>query len=201
VIGDTRDFGIGRRVNQQNWKALRAVGEDANKRLCDAQAIDARPAPDVVTFAKVTQPSLTDGGCRCPSLRFGDPRVVALLAALLGFSHVLAGFTNRQLVDLISTLLDASYTSRQATYDLRRLRRKGLIRRLSGTHRYQLTAVGRTVAVLFTKTYGRVLTPGFALLDLTLPADVAARSPLALSWVHLNRVLDDFIDKQMLAVA
>jgi len=199
VIGDTRDFGIGRRVNQQNWKALRAVGEDANRRLCDAQAIDAQPAPDVVTFAKVTQPSFTDDGFRSPSLRFGDPRVVALLAALLGFCHVLAGFTNRQLVDLIGTLLDAPYTSRQATYDLRRLRRKGLICRLPGAHRYQLTPLGRTVAVLFTKAYGRVLTPGFALLDLALPTDIAARSPLALSWTQLNRLLDEFIDRKMLA--
>jgi hypothetical protein len=50
VISDTRDFGIGRRVNAANWYALRAVGQAANRRLCDAQASDAAPAPDVVTF-------------------------------------------------------------------------------------------------------------------------------------------------------
>lgn len=59
VIGDTRDFGIGRRVTADNWTALRAVGDAANKRLCDAQAADAHPAPDVATFAQVTQPSTT----------------------------------------------------------------------------------------------------------------------------------------------
>ena len=59
VISDTRDFGIGRRVNAENWKALRAVGETANRRLCDAQASDAMPAPDVVTFSQVTCPSDT----------------------------------------------------------------------------------------------------------------------------------------------
>ena len=57
VICDTRDFGIGRRVTAENWKALRAVGEQANQRLCDAQAADARPAPDVATFTEVTRPS------------------------------------------------------------------------------------------------------------------------------------------------
>lgn len=61
VISDTRDFGIGRRVCLENWQALRAVGEQANKRLCDAQAADAKPAPDVVTFDEVTQPSDDDG--------------------------------------------------------------------------------------------------------------------------------------------
>ena len=57
VICDTRDFGIGRRVTAENWNALRAVGEHANQRLCDAQAADARPAPDVATFTEVTRPS------------------------------------------------------------------------------------------------------------------------------------------------
>jgi hypothetical protein len=36
VICNTRDFGIGRRVTSENWKSLRAVGEHANQRLCDA---------------------------------------------------------------------------------------------------------------------------------------------------------------------
>ena len=49
VICDTRDFGIGRRVCLENWNALRAVGEHANQRLCDAEAADAQPAPDTVT--------------------------------------------------------------------------------------------------------------------------------------------------------
>lgn len=52
VICDTCDFGIGWRVTAENWNALRAVGEAANQRLCDAQAADARPAPDVVTFTE-----------------------------------------------------------------------------------------------------------------------------------------------------
>lgn len=201
VIGDTRDFGIGRRVNSQNWQALRAVGAAANRRLCDAQANDARPAPDVATFTQVTQPSVTADGVRSSALRFGDPRVVALFASLLGFCHLFTGFTNQRLVELVGTLLDAPYTSRQATYDLRRLCRKGLVQRLAHTHRYQLTPLGRAVAVLFTKTYGRVLTPGLALLDLTLPPDIMARSPLNQSWRLLNRTLDEYIDREMLAAA
>jgi hypothetical protein len=93
VICDTRDFGIGRRVTAENWKALRAVGDCANQRLCDAQAADARPAPDVATFAEVTRPSTVDGQ-HAPALPFGDPRVMAVLTAIVGFSHLLAGFDN-----------------------------------------------------------------------------------------------------------
>jgi hypothetical protein len=87
VICDTRDFGIGRRVTAVNWKALRAVGDNANQRLCDAQAADAQPAPDMVTLNQVTRPSLTSDGQRTPALRFGDPRVTALMSAIVGFCH------------------------------------------------------------------------------------------------------------------
>ena len=104
MIGDTRDFGIGRHVCPSNWSVLRAVGESANARLVDAQAADARPAPDVVTFAQVTRPSRTSDGLTAPGLRFGDQRVVALLAGLVGFGHLIAGFTNRGLREQVAVL-------------------------------------------------------------------------------------------------
>jgi len=199
VICDTHDFGIGRRVCAKNWKALRSVGESANRRLCDAEAQDARPAPDVATLERVTQPSLNPDGLYAPALRFGDSRVMAVLAALVGFTHLIDGFTNAQLVRRAAALLGAPYTARQATYDLRRLKRKGLIRRLQNTHRYELTTMGRAVAVLFTKTYARVLTPGLAILDPALPEDVKRRSPLAMTWRAFQRALDDFIQRSPLA--
>jgi len=199
VVGDTRDFGIGRRVTSSNWRALRAVGEQANRRLCDAQAADARPAPDVVTLAVVTRPSVTPDGLHAPGMRFGDPRVMAVLAALVGFCHLVAGFSNRQLVELAAALLDTPYGSRQATYDLRRLIRKGLIKRIPGSQRYLLTPLGRRVAVLFTKAYGRVLAPGLAVLDPALPSELAGRTPLAVAWRGFSRALDSFIDQQVLA--
>ena len=199
VIADTRDFGIGRRVCTDNWRALRSVGENANRRLCDAQAEDARPAPDVVTLAQVTRPSETPDGLHAPALCFGDPRVMAILAALLLFSHVLAGFRNRDLVELVASLLDRPYTARQATYDLRRLRRKGLITRLPRSQRYQLTSLGRRVAVLFTKAHSRVLAPGLALLDPALPPDIAPSSPLGQAWRRLDHALDDFIAGELVA--
>jgi hypothetical protein len=199
VIGDTHDFGIGRRVCPSNWSALRAVGEAANARLADAQAADARPAPDVVTFEQVTRPSRTSDGLSAPGLRFGDPRVMALLAALLGFGFLIAGFTNRALRERVAVLLGATYTARQMTYDLRRLRRKGLIARLPGRQRYMLTPLGRRVAVLFVKTHGRVLATGLIELNPTLPAELTARSPLAIAWRRLDTVLEEFTASAMIA--
>jgi hypothetical protein len=194
VICDTRDFGAGRRVTYQNWNALRVAGEHASQRLCDAEAASAQPAPDVATLARVTRPSLTDDGQHAPALRFGDARVMALMAATAGFTHLIAGFDNRGLTARMRALLDPGYSSRHATYDLRRLRRKQIITRIPGTHRYQLTAAGRAVAVLFTKAHSRILGPGLAVLDPNLPPALAVRSPLALAWKDLLRELDHFID-------
>jgi hypothetical protein len=59
VICDTRDFGIGRRLNYNNWNALRSAGEHASQRPCDAEAGSAVPAPDVATLNQVTRPSVT----------------------------------------------------------------------------------------------------------------------------------------------
>jgi hypothetical protein len=199
VICDTRDFGIGRRVNSDNWKALRAVGDHANQRLCDAQASDARPAPDVAAFAAVVGPSTTADGHHAPGLRFGDARVMAVLTAVVGFVHLLAGFDNHALTTRVAALLDTPYGTRQATYDLRRLRRKGMIVRMPGHHRYQLTPLGRRVAVLLTKAYGRVLTPGMTMLDPHLVPDIRSRSPLATAWREFDTTLSRFIAEGLAA--
>ncbi len=124
-----------------------------------------------------------------------SPRSISPVAQrALSFSHLAAGFDNGQLTSRVGALLDEPYTGRQATYDLRRLKRKRLIERLPHTRRYQLTERGRRIAVLFTKAHGRVLTPGLAWLHPHRLEDIAARSPLAQAWRRFDRALDDFID-------
>ncbi|WP_143051398.1 hypothetical protein [Rhodococcus koreensis] len=70
---------------------------------------------------------------------------------------------------------------------------------MPGRHRYQLTPLGRRVAVLFTKVYGRVLAPGLAALDPQLPTDLVERSELARAWRQLERRLDRFAENGVAA--
>ena len=188
TVNDTRDFGIGRLVTTENWDALLTVGHDINQRLLDAQLQACACAPDAATLERVVLPSTHDGQ-PAPGLRFGDPRVMALLASLCAFSHLLEGLTNRSLRPLVAGLIPG-YSARQMTYDLRRLRRKGVIRRLPGTQRYALTADGRRLAVFFTKTYTRIVCPSLAELDPQLPDTVARRTPLGRPWRDFERALD-----------
>jgi len=61
------------------------------------------------------------------------------------------------------------------SYDLRRLRLKGLIQRIPDTHTYQLTTWGCRVAIFFTKLYERLFHPGIVatLPDPPFPSDLA----------------------------
>jgi hypothetical protein len=54
------------------------------------------------------------------------------------------------------------------TYDLRRLRLKGLIHRIPKTHRYTASSYGLKVAFFYAKLYSRILRPNWPAL---LPED------------------------------
>jgi hypothetical protein len=197
TVNDTRDFGIGRLLTQDNWTALLAIGHHVNERLLDAQLEACACAPDATTLERVVLPSSVDGQS-APGLRFGDPRVMALLAALCGFSHLFDGFTNRSLRALMTTALPG-YTARHMTYDLRRLRRKGLVRRIPRSQRYELTSEGRRLAVFLTKTYTRIVNPSLAELDPKLPEQISARSALARGWRSFEQALDERIKEAAIA--
>jgi predicted MarR family transcription regulator len=58
---------------------------------------------------------------------------------------------------LVAGLLGSDYRSNQMTYDLRRLRLNGLIRRLPHSNRYILTSEGTRIAICYTKVYNRLI--------------------------------------------
>ncbi len=198
TINDTRDFGVGRLLTDENWNALIDIGHQINQRLLDHQLDACACAPDATLLERVVLPSTTDDGLPAPGLRFGEPRTMALLACLCSYQHLFAGLTNRSLRALIAGLIPG-YGARQMTYDLRRLRRKGFIQRIPRTQRYELTSEGRRLAVFFTKTYTRILNPSLAELDPALPTEIAARSPLATSWRAFERAIETKIRQAAIA--
>jgi hypothetical protein len=91
------------------------------------------------------------------------------------FHHLIDGFRNhglrQQVADLLGVAL-SEYNPGQMTYDLRRLRLKGLIYRPPKTNRYFVTPYGWKVARLFSRLEGRVFRPAMAMFtanDAVLP--------------------------------
>ena len=100
---------------------------------------------------------------------------MALLLALTLFQHLVDGFHNRDLRVMVADLLGVTtepYTASQMTYDLRRLRLKGLIFRPPRTNRYFVTPYGWKVARLFSRLESRIFRPAMAMFsanDAVLP--------------------------------
>jgi len=109
-------------------------------------------------FARVAQPS-GEAGYPTGALRFGDPRVMALAGALCILLNRVVGFTHRSLRAQVADLLGTPYSATQMSYDLTRLRRKGLICRLPGRNTYVLTGDGTRFALFYTKVHDQLLVP------------------------------------------
>jgi hypothetical protein len=178
TINETRDFGIGKRLT--NLPALRQIGFTANRRLLGAQTLSHDPVTGAGALAQVSDPVITETGTRVAGLRLTDPRAQALLAVLCIFRLLPHGFTNADLRRHLAPLLGKTpelMTSGQITYDLRRLRLHGLIERVPGTFRYQVTGTGLRCARYLTRLHDRLLRTGLAqLTDPDPPAPAALRA-------------------------
>jgi len=197
TVNDPYDFGINRTLTAATWQQLRTIGDQVNDRLLDAQLQARSCAPDPTTLQRLVSPSIEDGQ-PAPALHFADPRVMALFSCLCSFQHLFAGLTNRTLRPQMAEIIPG-YTRGQMTYDLRRLRRKGLIRRIARSQRYELTSFGRRTAVFFTKTHVRIVNPSLAELDPHLPEDIANQHPLARAWRAFEHALDQRIQQAAIA--
>jgi hypothetical protein len=188
TLNNAEDLRLKKTLNAENWRALRAAGAQVNERFLSALGEGSPGLPDPAALEAVVMPSVHDGQ-RAPGLRFGDPRVVALLGAVCAFDTVFAGLTNAALRLRMAQLYDAGYKSAQATYDLRRLRLKGIIGRVPGRHRYQVTPYGRWIATFFTRLATRVVVPTLADLDAISRPSRRVLRPVASAWRAFDKEL------------
>ena len=196
TINDTRDFVIGKRL--KNLPALRKIGFQANRRLLDVQRISHDCALGEQAFAQLQQPVTRDQQ-RVAGLRFGDPRVLALLTAIVAFRLQPRGFSNRELREQLAPLLGlrpGAFTQGRMTYDLRRLRLHDLIERIPKSHRYRVTEVGLRLALFVTRAYSRLLRPGLSELA---PKALSTDSKLQRAFAVVDQEISAWCDRECLA--
>jgi hypothetical protein len=196
TINNTYDFGVGRRL--RNLPKLREIGFAANRRVLDVETITHDCHLGTQAFQKMQQPIQVEDQ-RASALRFGDPRVQALLAVLVLFCLQPEGFTNKQLRPLIAQFLglaQSHITSGRMSYDLRRLRLHGLIERKTGTQRYLLTPLGLKTALFYSRTYQRVIRPGLSLLEASPPH---SNSKLTRAFQQFQTQLSEYFAEQKAA--
>jgi hypothetical protein len=94
-----------------------------------------------------------------PGIKLENERLMAMLAALPGLVHQPKGFRCSEVRVLVTQTWLQPYSVPQATYDLRKLRGKGLVARDAIRRLYRLTDAGMRVAVLVTKLREALLDP------------------------------------------
>ena len=190
VINDPGDLGVLHRL--EHLQELSTRGRDVNRRMVDTFCVGQGGVLASPAFERVARPTLQDGR-RAPALRLGDPRVMSLVGALCAGVHAVGGFTNRSLRARVATLLGQPYSQAQMSYDLRRLRMKGMIRRLEHSNTYVLTPDGLRVAVFYVKVHDRLLRPLIAANS--PPASIPLRRALR----TIDRHVQDYIDEARMA--
>jgi hypothetical protein len=110
VVNSPDDLRCQRRLHHLD--ELQAKARDVNARLLDTERVGQGGVLASPAFERVALPTVTTDGRRAPALRFGDPRVMALLGALCVGLNAL-GSTHRSLRAQVNRLLGAAYTTNQ----------------------------------------------------------------------------------------
>lgn len=198
MINNAQDFDLNRGLS--NLDRLVALGHRVNRRLLELECLSQDCFPPLDTVRHLGQSTLTPEGQRASALHFGEQRVMAVLAALARLAYVPQAIRNGTLRPAVAQLLGvplAEYGSAQMTYDLRRLRLKGLLQREPHSHRYTLTDLGAKVVTFFTKLYERLFRPGWAAL---VPGQ-RYPSNLAKALNKVAKVLHSMTDEALFAPA
>lgn len=198
TINDPTDLGVKKDI--RNLPYLTRLGREVTRRLVAVQRGSQACTVSGEGLARVVQPTVTGDGQRASGLRLGDRRAMAVLAALLLLLHLPSGLTHRAVRQRVAPYRGCDLradTSGQMTYDLRRLRLKGLVWRIPHSHRYQVTPSGYRVAVLVTTLDARVLRTAFAAFDAGDPVP----RPLAEALAEVARQLDALVDEAKLEPA
>jgi hypothetical protein len=170
TVNQPRDVKIGKELT--DLAALPEVGCNANRRLPGAGCISHDPAAGAAALDALTSPVISTTCTYIPGMRFTSHRVPALLSACCALALRPAGFTSRDLRHYLAPQLGKTaedMTSRQISYDLRRLRAHQIIERTPHSRSYQVTPEGLTIALFLTRVTQRFLIPGLAQLTSTGP--------------------------------
>lgn len=151
---------------------------------------------------QLSQPTLLPNGKRIPGLKLDHPRQLALMHALLRFSHIAAEstFTTAELHPETAEALGCStadYRLSSLRYDLSKLRAKGLVEKIPHSRRYRLLPNGYRICLVFLKLFERIYAPLTAGLLRPFPADHKLQnqrlSQLDRLYQRVTHALDDLV--------
>lgn len=156
------DYGVGKAL--ENLPELKKKLSNVIDRYHDVQQDILESFVDRGQLQILIQPTVLPNGKRIPGLKLDHPRQLALMHALVRFSHLAAqdSFSTAEIhTDTAEALglTTEQYTLGSLRYDLSKLRAKGLVQRLDKSRRYRLTADGYRICVVFLKLFEKLYAP------------------------------------------
>jgi hypothetical protein len=154
---------------------------------------------------KLAEPTVLHNGKRLPGLKLDHPRQLALMHALVRFSHIAAHntFSTSEIYDDTLTALEVSpkdYSLASLRYDPSKLRAKGLVEKVPHSRRYRLLREGYSVCLIFLKLLERIYAPLTAGLLSPVSGDTRLQQEKRSQLDRLYQRLIDDLDKLMDAV-
>ena len=162
ATNNVKDYGVGKAL--ENLSKLREKMSTIIDRYHDVQQDILETFVDRGHLLKLTQPTILANGKRIPGLKLDHPRQLALMHALVRFSHIAAqdSFSTTEVhadtADALG-LTVKDYSLASLRYDLSKLRAKGLVERLRRCRRYRLTSAGYRTCVVYLKVFEKLYAP------------------------------------------
>ena len=195
------DYGVNKAV--ENLPQLRERGAAIIDRYLDVQQDILETFVDRGQLRHLSQPTHTPTGKRIPGLKLDHPRQLALMQALVRFSHLAAGgtFSTRELHPHVAQALGLPpdrYQLSSLRYELSKLRAKGLIDKVPHSQRYRLLPEGYRLCVVYLKLFEKIYAPLTAGVlkpfpsDAQLPSDKVAQ--LDKLYLAVTQALDNLLE-------
>lgn len=208
ATNNVNDYGLNKAV--EYLPELQNRLQQITTRYLDIQQDILETFVDRGQLHRLSQPTVTANGKRIPGLKLDNPRQLALMHALVRFSHIAAGstFTTAELHAPVAEALGLAtgdYKLGSLRYDLSKLRAKDLVQKIPHSRRYRLLPQGYRICLVFLKLFERIYAPLTAGLlqpyagDLRLPAERIAQ--LDKLYLAVTKALDKLVEAVGLKVA
>jgi hypothetical protein len=197
------DYGVKKAVD--NLPALRSTLSAIDDNYLTVQQDILETFIDRGQLRMLAQPTITAAGKRIPGLKLDNPRQLALMHALVRFSHIAAAnsFTTAELYPCVLDALGAGadrYTLASLRYDLSKLRAKGFVEKLPHSRHYRLLPEGYSICLIFLKLFQRIYAPLTAGLLSPVRADAKLSSQNRSQFDRLYQRVADDLDALIRAV-
>ena len=162
ATNNVKDYGVQKAM--ENLPDLRETLQSITNRYLDVQQDILESFVDRDHLRQLSEPTVLPNGKRIPGLKLDHPRQLALMHALVRFSHIAAGdtFNTAEIHSDTAEALGrstAEYSRGALRYDLSKLRAKSLVERMPKSRRYRLTEHGYKICVLYLKLFEKLYAP------------------------------------------